>query len=457
MLVSTSGQIGLAGATELASSLSGQPVDAVIVLGDLAGAQLRSPSVVAWSDGDRLAPPALRNTLARFAASQAPIGSQNSGVAGQVARLAFPFAVTGQAPFASHAIPAVLLSVSGDRQVTGRQALAPPSRISDLGTAVLQSVDALDTGPPIAAPSSYLVLSGKLVPLWALRLLVLALILPVAAATLDAMARTRRRGHVLTRWVGWVLAGSVPFLVGLAAVLLARAAGLFSSTPPGAVAGGVPLTGGDLAVLAVTLALVVAGFVFLRPLCLRLLSEHVGSGRLTRHLGRGRSAREPSSSARRPDSPPADAAAVALSVVMCLLTVIVWLENPYSALLLVPALHLWLWLSQPGARSRRWGVVALLLVAVVPGVLLLLYYAIAYQLSPLGFAWSLALMPGGPLPIVAAVCWTVALGCLVSAIVIGRRGLQAVAVMPEAVVSVRGPTSYAGPGSLGGTKSALRR
>ena len=38
-------------------------------------------------------------------------------------------------------------------------------------------------------------MSGKLVPLWAVRLLVLALILPVAATTLDAAARTRRRGH----------------------------------------------------------------------------------------------------------------------------------------------------------------------------------------------------------------------------------------------------------------------
>ena len=322
---------------------------------------------------------------------------------------------------------------------------------------MLQTVDALDTGPPIAAPSSYLVLSGKLVPLWALRLLVLALILPVAATTLDAMARTRRRGHLLTRWVGWVLAGAVPFLVGLAAVLLARALGLFSSTPPGAVAGGVPLTGGDVAVLAVTLALVIASFVFVRPLCLRLLSEHVGSGRLARHLTRGLSAQDRRGSARRPESPPADAAAVALSVVMCALSVVVWLENPYSALLLVPALHLWLWLSQPGARSRRWGVAALVLIGVVPGMLLLLYYAIAYQLSPLGFAWSLALMPGGPLPIVAAVCWTVALGCLISAIVIGLRGFQAVAITPESVVTVRGPASYAGPGSLGGTQSALRR
>ncbi len=446
MLVSTSAQIGLTGATQLAHSLSTEPVDAVILLGDLAGANVRAPSVVAWSGGDKLAPPALRNTLARFVAQQSGIRAQSSGLAGQFVRLAFPFAITEQAPFAAQEIPAVLLSVSGDRPIIGRDPLGPPARIASLGTAVLQTVAALDAGPTMAAPSSYLLLSGKLVPLWAVRLLVLALMLPVAATTLDALARTRRRGHVVTRWIGWVLAGAAPFLVGLLMVLIARAAGLFSVTPPGAVGGGLPLSTGDAVLLAVVLALVIVSFIFLRPLCLRLLGRYSGSGR-----------RAESPGGRRQDSPAADAAAVALSVVMCALTLILWVFNPYAALLLVPALHLWLWLAQPGARRRQWGVWALLVTAVVPGVLVLLYYAIAYHLSPLGLAWSLALMPGGPLPIVIALCWTIALGCLASAIVIGRRTLRTVAATPEQIVSVRGPASYAGPGSLGGTESALRR
>ena len=48
MLVSTSGQIGAAGATQLATSLAGQQVDAVIVLGDLAGKRSAARS---WSRG----------------------------------------------------------------------------------------------------------------------------------------------------------------------------------------------------------------------------------------------------------------------------------------------------------------------------------------------------------------------------------------------------------------------
>lgn len=142
---------------------------------------------------------------------------------------------------------------------------------------------------------------------------------------------------------------------------------------------------------------------------------------------------------------------------LCVLTLAIWVFNPFAALLLIPALHLWLWLAQPAARSRRWSIAVLLLVGIAPGVLLLFYYANAYGLSPLALAWSLALMPGGAMSVVAALYWSVALGCLASAVIIGLRAVRAAATAAEAPVTVRGPASYAGPGSLGGTKSALRR
>jgi hypothetical protein len=440
MLVSTSGQIGTAGATRLAQSLAGQQIDGMIVLGDLAGSKTSSPVVVPWSSTDSLAPPLLVNTLAGFVASQTGIHNAGSGLAGQVARLAFPFAITEQAPFAKHGISAVLLSLSGDRPIGSEIALGPASRTASLGTALLQTVSALDHGPVVGKPTGYLELSGQLVPLWAVRLLVFVLIMPVAAAALDALARTRRRGHTLTRWLAWVLTGAVPFVIGLGALLGARAAGLLSFTPPGAVGSeGVPRTSGDVVVLLVVLMLVVVSFAFLRPLCLRML------------------ARQLPEAGRRPESPAADAAAVALSVVLCVLTLVVWALNPFAALLLIPALHLWLWLAQPGVRSHRWSIALLLVVGIAPGVLVLFYYANAYGLSPLALAWSLALMPGGAMSIVAALCWSVALGCLASAVIIGLRAASAAATAAEAPVTVRGPASYAGPGSLGGTKSALRR
>ncbi len=446
MLVSTSGQIGAVGTTQLADSLAGgvQQVDAVIVLGDLAGAAAHDPVVVPWSDTDKLAPPLLRNTLASFVLTQTRIHTDSGGVGGQLARLAFPFALTEQAPFAASGIPAVLLSTAGDLPDVPNNRLGPRSRIGNLGTAVLQTVNALDTGPTVAAPTAYLLLSGKIVPLWAMRLLVLALILPVVATTLDALARTRRRGHMTLRWVGWVLVGAIPFLAGLGVLLLARAAGWLSATPPGAVLGGsaggrgVALSGDDVAVLGLVAFLIVVTFVFVRPLCLRALLSL-------------------SDADRRPESPAADAAAVALSIVMCLLTLAMWAINPFAALLLVPALHLWLWLAQPSVRTHRLTVTLLLLVGILAPVLIAIYYLDVYGLSPIDLLWSIVLMTGGVLPVGTAVVWSVALGCLASAVVISVRAVRAAVAIAQEPVTMRGPSSYAGPGSLGGTESALRR
>ena len=46
------------------------------------------------------------------------------------------------------------------------------------------------------------------------------------------------------------------------------------------------------------------------------------------------------------------------------LAVVVWVLNPFAALLLVPALHTWLWLAQPGARAHRWSMALLLVKAI---------------------------------------------------------------------------------------------
>ncbi|MDA8067597.1 MAG: hypothetical protein M0T77_03160 [Actinomycetota bacterium] len=439
-LVSTSGQNGLAGATRLAASLAGQPVDAVIALGNLTGSVVHSPVVVPWSSTDRRAPALLDGTLAAAVASQAHIRNAGSGLAGQVARMAFPFAVTEQAPFAAQGLPAALLSLTGDSPASGSAASGPAGRPAALGSAVLEAVDALDRGPAVGHPGSYLELSGQLVPLWAIRLLALALILPVLAVTVDAVARARRRGHALARWLAWVLAGVAPFLLGLAVLLIARAAGALSFLPVGAVAGpGVSPTGDDVAVMVVVVAAVVIGFVLLRPLLLRALARWLPDG------------------SRRPQTPAADAAAVALSAVQCVLALAVWLVNPFAALLLAPALHLWIWLAQPSVRGHRWSLALLLLIGVAPGVLIVFYYANAYGLSPLQLAWSLTLLPGGAMSPATALYWSAELGCVASAVIISARALRMAAAAAQAPVTVRGPVSYAGPGSLGGTESALRR
>ena len=78
-LVSTSGGSGgAAGAADLARRIA-DPVDAVIVLGDLAGATSRRPYIVPWSDGAEIAPIRLRRIVE--VALQTQLGRSPGGTA----------------------------------------------------------------------------------------------------------------------------------------------------------------------------------------------------------------------------------------------------------------------------------------------------------------------------------------------------------------------------------------
>jgi len=60
--------------------------------------------------------------------------------------------------------------------------------------------------------------------------------------------------------------------------------------------------------------------------------------------------------------------------------------------------------------------------------------------------------------VISAIEWSVVLGCTVSlAVMIVRIVRQPRAQPVEVPITMRGPISYAGPGSLGGTRSAMRR
>jgi hypothetical protein len=437
VLASTSGSAGTAGAVRLASQLSG-PIDAVIVLGDLAGSRVRQPVIVPWSDGHAVAPPMLRNTVAAALQAQTGLGAGGTSFAGQFVHLAFPLTVSEQGPFGARGIPAVLLSLSGERGPGAENPVQGPAMITSMGRAVLQTISALDGGPAVPAPSPYLILDGKVVPGWAVALFVIALIVPVLLATVDGTARALRRGCALWSWIVWVLACALPFAVGVLVVLAARLLGVISAAPPGPVrAGAIPLHGAGIAVLAVAGVAIVASFVVLRPLAIRLIAGRPAARRL----------------GRTPDA----GAAAAVLLVMCLITIAIWLVNPFAAALLVPALHLWLWVVTPDVALSAPLVLVLLVVGLAPVALVVAYYAVTLGFGPLDAAWSaVLLLAGGDIGLLAALEWSVVLGCVVSVGLIALRAARQERPKPAAV-TVRGPVTYAGPGSLGGTKSALRR
>ncbi len=432
ILASTTGSAGGAGALELARSLP-QPVDAVIALGDLGGRRIREPVVVPWSDSEQVAPPLLRNTVAGALQSQAGVAPGATSLLGQLAHLALPVAATEQAPLDGHGLPAVLLSLSSERQPAADE---PPSQAALAGTgrAVLQAVNALDGVTSVPAPGSYLTFSGKSVPAWAISLLGLALILPVLLASIDGLARARRRGSAILPWVGWVLAGAVPVITAALVAMAASAVGAIHAAPPVPLAGDtIKLGSGQLAFLAVLACLVAGGYAWLRAWTAR----HAGRRRGSYTYGEG-------------------AAAAVLSV-MCLVAVVLWVANPFAALLVAPALHLWLWVVAPEVRLPAAGTIVMVLAGLALPLLVAAEYCLSLGLGPLQALWSwVLLLGGGGYGLVAAVAWSLFLGCAASVVAMALSTARE--ARPEPIrVTVRGPVTYAGPGSLGGTKSALRR
>jgi hypothetical protein len=232
-----------------------------------------------------------------------------------------------------------------------------------------------------------------------------------------------------------VLAGAVPFFLAVLVVVGAKVTGALASPPPGPLgAGTMPLGGAGTAVIVVVGIVIVGLLLFRRPLLSALT--------------------------RRPLGSPANAGAgAAVLLVLCAVALAVWVRNPFAAALLVPALHLWMWVLDPDVRIPRPVVALMVLVGLAPPVVVILYYAQSLGLSPVQIVWNgVLLIAGGYIGLLAAVQWSVVLGCLVSVISIAARRPRLHRSRPEQTpVTVRGPATYAGPGSLGGTESALRR
>ena len=447
VLASTSASIGAAGAAELARTLP-QPVDAVIVLGDMAGTDVRTPIVVPWSDSTLVAPSLLRNTVAQALQQQTGLAAGDESLGGQFLHLAFPLAASEQRPFAASGEPAVLLSASGSR-VPAADEKTTQGQVSGFGRAVLQTVSALEAGGTVPAPSSYLRWQGKLIPEWAVRLLVLALIVPVLVATVDGVARARRRGHRVGRWVLWVLSSCIPFALAVLAVVGLRLVGLINIAPPGPIGGDALTLGGRAAAILIGLGCLIV----LSSVAVWWFGRRMWSGSTATDPANGRHRRRP----EVPDDAASPGAAAALMLVLCVVTLAIWLENPFAAALMVVALHAWLWIVGPEQRLRAPWAILLLLAGLVPGMLAALYYAMVMGLGPAAAAWNAVLMlAGGDFSVMAALEWSIVLGCVVSLVLmivrIARQHRTA-----EVPVTLRGPISYAGPGPLGGTKSAIRR
>jgi hypothetical protein len=428
-LVSTSGGSGgAAGARAIAEQVGGAPVDAVLVLGDMASAHTHKPWVVSYSNSYGVAPMRLTRTVQDAVKGGAGSDAGGPRAVTQWARLALPLTISEQGELGRSGLPAVLLSASGERTP------APDARVSQatmqrFGRAALRAIEALDSGPDIGGgPEAAIVTRRKLLPAWSVRLLVASLLLAPLLVAVDGFARLRRRREPIGRGLVWTLAGTLPLILACAFAAALGATGLVEASPPAPVPpGAIPVAG--VALASVLLVLVLCWLV-LRPLVVRL--------------------------SRASASSPGTAGALLL--VLVTVTVIVWLSNPYAAALMVPALHAWLLILAPGVRLRRGPALALIAVGLLPFLALVVADARSLGLGPIDSSWmALLLVAGGHAGVGTWLVGSLFAGVALGVVAIALRPPPPAEAPGAPDITVRGPLSYAGPGSLGGTESALRR
>ena len=423
--------LGSAGARRLAGQLgSAGPVEAVVVLSDTGVANARGTLLIPWSETTVRTGLRLQRTVGESLLQELPRGGagRGPGAASQLARMAFPLGIGDQAPFLDQGFDALRLSGSGELPPKSQPA-PNADRLGSIGRSTLRTVFAYDAGGRVnEAPSSYVLIAQKLLPRWSVALLVATLLLPLLAAAIDSFARVRRRREPVVPWLRWIAAGVVPFLVALALAEFLVLVGQAPDAPPIPLPPTVhSLDGSAGLTLALCALFFAAAWLFARPLL---------AGKLP-----------------PPGSPGAGAA---LALVLSVASVAVWVVNPFAALALLPAFHVWLLVTTSRVPPARAAGVALVVLGLLVPLLIGLAVLGRLSLGPLSGLWyGFLLLTGHHVGLYSALLGAVLLACFAAAVRI------ALARRPEPretePTSVRGPGGYAGPGSLGGTESALWR
>ncbi|HEY1359729.1 MAG TPA: hypothetical protein VGF21_15610 [Thermoleophilaceae bacterium] len=429
---STLGDVG----TEKLVDQLGDPdeIDAVLVMSDLASPSNRGPLVVPWSGDTRRTGIGLQRTVNDSIHQELSRRVGSTGLLGQLARLSFPIGLGAQAVLLDHGYEAVRVSGSGELPPAGSGGADKIDRdkLGGLGRGTLRTVTALDQGkPPERGPGSYIQAVSQIMPGWVIALLALSLQIPALVAIVDAFARARRRKLAVGPWFRWLGVFLAPILAGL---VLAELLALFGATPDRPPSppppDSYPLDGPALVVLLAVAALVAGLAWALRFVTVRSHPELA--------------------------DPSAPGAAVAACLTTCAATLVLWLLNPYASLMLVPAAHLWMLATLSKPRPPRRARLVLVGIGVVPPLLVALYWLLALRLDPLSGAWYLLLLvTGGAVGLPAVLVGCVLLAAFVVVVSAARSGADEEAPPVDDRPPVYGPGAYAGPGSLGGTKSAL--
>jgi len=386
---------GLGTAHFLASSPERRNIVSAVNLDALAGPG--PPALEIAGDRPRSPSPTLVATAAAEIAAQTGSEPAHVDLLGQLIDLGFPFTLYDQGQFLAAGIPAVTLTTGGDRPPAAfGDDVLQTRRLAEMGEAAQGLLGSLDQDVALAATTASDVwVGGRTIRGWAIELLLVALLIPFAAAVVDLYALCRRNRVAFapalralrSRLWFWLFAGAVFTCFRLLGAWPGGPA--LPPNPASALARRWPV----LALLAL-LALLGAGWAVARrrlAVRRRVTAEEQLAGYL-----------------------------VAL-VALLLVALLAAASNPFALLFLLPALHTWLWLPQ--LRIARAPVrVALFLLGLAGPALVLASLAWRFGLGLDAPWYLLELVANGyvtTLPVAIALAAT-ASACQLAAVSAGR-------------------------------------
>jgi hypothetical protein len=369
--VSTTGASGggLTGATRLARATKGR-VAAAFVLGDLSGDRGRRPQVVPWGNTPSPVSLKLQRTVERALSDEGVRALPAEGAWRQIVRRGLPATVGEQGELNQAGIPSVLLTSRGSLPPAAGAPVDGP-RFAASGRAALRTLLALDEpSAVVGAPQAGLVLADRLLPGWAVRVLLLCLLLPLTGGALVLSIALARDGVPLLGGLAWTLGCGVgPLIAGLLAIGSGRS-GIVEPAVPAPFSGAALQTGAGswLLVLVLTLVLV-GGTAAARPF-------------LTREVA----------GLHRPTLP---AIAFGVFAVLLLTIVLLFVLDPLAAYLLLPALAAWPLAVSPIPVVRPLHRVGLFLLGAALPVAGVVTVASSLDVGVLQLPWWLVLLVAG--------------------------------------------------------------
>ncbi|MEI7889442.1 MAG: hypothetical protein WCI34_03940 [Actinomycetes bacterium] len=405
---------------------------AAVVLGETSGAVLHRPFVVPWAEARSVAAPlALERTAAAALANETGLNPGAPTSSSRLARLALPLTTGDQGQLLASGVPAVSVSSAGENALDGSATAG--GQMDAFGRSLLRLAGVLDggslkwPGPPSAA----IPIRDRELPPWVLGLLSGSLLAVGLVVGVDGLARARRRRIPVLASIRWFASAWPVFCLPWMWLLLAGATGVIPGVPASLpTAGLVPVAWA--AVIGVPVVGVL-GWLFIRP---ALRGGKTDDGRTDAGLV------------------PGEAAPAALMLIGVAGGAAIWLVNPVSALLVVAFVHIAPWLVDPKRTTRRRSGLLLLTITVLPILWAMLSLMSSFGAGPLQFAWLVMLQfSGGAVGLLGGLMATLFAGLLSGVAVVLFRADQDT----DFDFVTRGPLTYAGPGSLGGTESLLKR